>query len=132
VAETCDGTSAACPADGKAQDGTSCQDGNPCTVGEACTSGACVGGAMVTCPGNDQCHTVGACVQGTGCPTPVARADGLACDDGDPCTQADACHGGQCTGVRGLACTQTTVEGVAFCPNASGGGDPVARGWWRQ
>ena len=48
VAEGCTGSSAACPADGFAQDGASCNDGNSNTRGETCTNGVCGGGFIVS------------------------------------------------------------------------------------
>ena len=51
----------------------------------------------MTCGGADQCHTVGACVPATGCPAPVAKANGTTCEDGNSCTTGDACQGGACT-----------------------------------
>lgn len=48
-AEFCDGSSADCPADVVAQDGTACDDGNTCTVAGTCVAKACtpVGPAVV-------------------------------------------------------------------------------------
>lgn len=44
VAETCDGRTAACPADGFARAGASCDDGDHCTMEDACDGGGrCVG-----------------------------------------------------------------------------------------
>jgi hypothetical protein len=43
VAEECDGSSTACPADLLAPDGTSCEDGNVCTTSDTCTGGVCQG-----------------------------------------------------------------------------------------
>jgi choice-of-anchor A domain-containing protein len=51
VAEYCTGSSASCPADGKAPSGTECNDGNACTTGDVCDgAGTCAGTQSVTCP----------------------------------------------------------------------------------
>jgi len=70
AAEQCTGSSATCPADAPADDGTICTgDGN------VCTDDICVGGAC-THPGNT-----------------------ASCNDGQFCTTNDHCSGGQCTGT---------------------------------
>lgn len=43
VAETCTGSSATCPVDLDAPDGTICDDGMSCTPSSACSGGACIG-----------------------------------------------------------------------------------------
>jgi PKD repeat protein len=59
VAETCSGTSAACPPDASAPDGTACSDGIACTT-DVCVSGVCV--STSNCPTGDTCNaTTGAC-----------------------------------------------------------------------
>src|SRR5438093_1391345 len=51
VAETCTGSSGACPADGFQPSGTGCDDADPCTAGEVCgAAGACGGGTPLTVP----------------------------------------------------------------------------------
>ena len=78
-----------------------CDDGDACTTGDQCNAvGGCVGVVTVTCEDSDpdDCMTsvcdpqLGACV-------PRPEADGTACDDGDDCTQSDACAVGTCTGA---------------------------------
>ena len=56
VAETCNGTSTTCPADGFVVNGTSCDDGNSCTSNDVCTNGLCAG-AGVQCLTPPACHT---------------------------------------------------------------------------
>jgi len=43
VAETCTGSSAACPVDASEPDGTTCNDGQVCTANDQCTGGVCAG-----------------------------------------------------------------------------------------
>ena len=106
------------PATGRCQstpvpDGQACDDGNPCTTGNTCQNGSC--GAPVVCGGGTPCApnvcdpATGACVsQPTGCDDANACTQdscdaasgqcafsplpaGASCNDGDPCTTADAC-----------------------------------------
>jgi hypothetical protein len=70
AAETCDGTTAPCPADGFQPDGTSCLDANPCTSEQTCSAGVCSGGEVMVCPLCDQCDGVGGCLPA---PQPLCR-----------------------------------------------------------
>ena len=110
--------------------GTSCDaDTNVCTV-DTCQSGACTfSGSSVSCT-TDQCHTIGACVPATGCPTAVAKANSTPCDvDGNLCTQ-DTCQSGTCSAGATLSCTTdqchtigACVPGTGLCPAAVAKGD---------
>jgi RHS repeat-associated protein len=105
TAGTCDPYTGTCSNPSKAP-GSTCDDLNACTTGETCNASAiCSNGSTVTCTGADQCHTVGACVPATGCPTPVEKADGTACNDSNACTQTDTCLNGNCTGANPVTCT---------------------------
>ncbi len=78
-----------------------------CPAGQRCDAGACVADA---CAGIS-CDACSQCVDGR-C-TPLA--EGAACEDGDPCTVLDACHGGQCQGEArdcddGFACTRDRCD----------------------
>jgi hypothetical protein len=101
--------------------GSTCTDSNACTVGDACNgAGVCTAGTpIVTCPGADQCHSVGACVPATGCPAPVAVANGTACNDGNACTSGDACLAGVCAGTVDAAHLCNTPP-TAACQSAAG------------
>lgn len=80
--------------------GMACSDNNACTTGETCQSnGSCGGGTAVTCPGADQCRTVGACVPTTGCPAPVVKT-GMMCMAAvsDPCVITTCQANGTCGG----------------------------------
>jgi RHS repeat-associated protein len=110
-----------------AMNGTTCNDGNACTQNDTCQGGVCTGGAAVTCAGADQCHTEGACVPATGCPAPMAKNDGTACDDGNACTTGETCRAGACTGGATVTCTggdQCHTAGT--CDPAGGCSAPVA------
>jgi len=108
----------------------SCNDGDDCTLGDVCVaSGNCEGTwDEVNCGCNNDtlcaslsnpCAT-GRCNTGTG----ECYADpltGQACDDGNPCTQSDACDAsGGCAGQSytcssSLSCQTLTCDGGGGC-----------------
>ncbi len=127
VAGTCDPATGICD-DPLAKDGTSCDDGNACTQTDACMSGMCDGSNPVVCTPLSQCHVPGTCDPATGvCDDPLAK-DGTSCDDGNACTQTDACMSGMCDGSNPVVCTplsQCHIPGT--CDPATGiCDDPVA------
>jgi len=79
--------------------GEGCDDGSFCTVQDTCQAGVCTGTAR-----DCNAEVGSACLDGVcddaaeGC-IPVNKVDGTACDDGQPCTEADACTSGQCEGT---------------------------------
>jgi len=85
----------------------SCDDGNGCTVGEQCENRICKSGKPRVCNDNNVC-TADSCdpeVKGGCVVKPIAGS----CDDGNPCTQADACSVGACKpGNNVCGCTKTT------------------------
>jgi hypothetical protein len=82
VAETCDGASAACPADGFVSSGAACRDAaGECDVAEACDGTSAL------------------------CPDDARSPDGALCDDGDSCTVADRCAAGACVGDPSPDCS---------------------------
>jgi hypothetical protein len=127
LAGTCDPGSGLC-SNPPAPDGAGCNDGNQCTQVDACQGGACVGSIPVACTPLDACHLAGACDPGTGlCSNPVAP-DGTGCNDGNPCTQLDACQGGACAGSSPVACTPLDACHLAGACDAGTGlcSNPVA------
>ncbi len=108
-----------------AGDGVPCEDDNPCTVGDVCQAGQCQGGPAKTCAAPDGCQTAVCDLQTGKCKYGNA-ADTTPCDDGLPCTTADACAGGACKGVAKLCddgnpCTQDLCEPKTGCAAASQG-----------
>ncbi|MFO0760369.1 MAG: kelch repeat-containing protein [Byssovorax sp.] len=85
-------------------DGAACNDGNACTLTDTCVAGACTGGNAVVCAALDSCHDAGVCNQATGMCSNPAKADGVACDDGNACTQTDTCMAGTCMGNNPVTC----------------------------
>ena len=94
------------PATGKcapifAPQGSPCEDGDPCTLGDSCSAGSCSPGAPKACPG--AACSIGQCSsQGGGCQFADAPDKSL-CNDGNPCTENDACNKAVCSGTQ-LAC----------------------------
>jgi cysteine-rich repeat protein len=102
-AGTCNPTTGACSNPAK-PDGSACNDGNTCTQTDSCQGGSCAGGNAVTCPTPDQCHDAGTCNPATGACSNPAKPNGTGCDDGNACTQTDACQSGACTGGNPIVC----------------------------
>jgi len=100
---------------------TMCADGNPCTWRDTCQNGVCVGSEPTTCYALDQCHDIGSCDTTSGkCGNP-AKSDGVACDDGNGCTQSDTCQTGVCQGADPIVCAALDVCHVAgTCSSATG------------
>lgn len=95
---TCSPVDGAC-APIPAVDGAQCDDGKPCTVGDACDAAKCVGNAK-PCEDLNPC-TLDSCESSTGTCVHAPVLDGMPCDDGDGCTTADTCNGGDCVAVSG-------------------------------
>ena len=117
-----------------------CDDGDPCTT-DSCFFGACQN-SEITCNDNNLCtddacvggiceftHNNTACDDGNGCTENDACSDGLCsgtpvdCDDGDPCT-TDSCTQGACSNIDincddGSACTDDScgANGCQFTNN---------------
>jgi hypothetical protein len=106
VAETCSGTSAACPSDAKSTDVCRPSVGG-CDPAESCngTSNNCpadlLSPAVTLCrPAADVCDRAEVCT-GTSpdCPPDTLQDDGTPCTDGDRCTIGDVCQTGTCVGT---------------------------------
>src|SRR5205809_813734 len=104
VAETCDGSSTACPTDFFKASGTTCtDDGNPCTT-DVCngTSATCThpaGNPGAVCrAAAGECDVAESCTgTSTTCPSDAFQASGTPCtDDGNLCT-TDVCNGTSAT-----------------------------------
>jgi hypothetical protein len=82
----------------------------------------CVG---VYCKPLDQCHVAGTCDPFNGLCSNPEKPNDTACDDGNACTQTDACQGGACMGANPVACTAldqchdagTCEPATGFCSN---------------
>ncbi|MHB8873293.1 MAG: Kelch repeat-containing protein [Myxococcaceae bacterium] len=99
---------------------TPCTDGDGCTAGDSCQSGVCIPGAAVTCSAG-QCTDVGTCDTATGLCSQPPKADGLACVDGNACTQTDTCQSGVCVGGSTTACLPLDqCHDVGVCNTSTG------------
>ena len=116
----CDPRTGACIAS-DAPNGTACDDGDPCTVNDQCNGGACSASPRDCSALNGPC-TVGVCDAATGGCVAVPRANGVACDDGNPCTLNDACAAGTCGGAaRDCSGTPGQTEcRVGVCDRGTG------------
>jgi cysteine-rich repeat protein len=118
-AGTCDVRTGLCALPAKT-DGTPCDDGDACTQTDACQAGACVGGNPISCVAADQCHEAGTCDPASGaCSNPVAP-DQTPCNDGDACTQTDACQAGACVGSNPVVCSAPGCSQPGTCDPATG------------
>ncbi|MBU1743229.1 MAG: putative metal-binding motif-containing protein [Proteobacteria bacterium] len=70
---------------------------------------------------DQQCHQVGECDPATGaCSNPILP-NGQACNDGNACTQTDACQDGNCVGGDTVVClAQDQCHAVGICAPATG------------
>jgi hypothetical protein len=69
----------------------------------------------------DQCHDAGTCDAATGTCSNPAKPDGASCDDGNACTQADACQAGACAGENPVVCAPTDqCHDAGTCDPATG------------
>jgi hypothetical protein len=93
---------------------------NKC-LAATCAGGVCGTAPAVHCAALDQCHLAGTCDPSTGvCSNPNAP-NGTACDDGNRCTQTDACQGGTCVGGNPIACrAEDQCYDVGTCDPATG------------
>ena len=102
-------------------DGSTCNDGNACTQSDTCETGVCTGGNLVVCPTPDQCHDAGTCNPASGTCSNPAKPDGTTCNDGNACTQTDACQTGVCRGTNAVVCTaQDQCHDAGTCNPATG------------
>src|SRR5438094_130693 len=121
VAETCDGSSTACPTDFFKASGTTCtDDGNPCTT-DVCngTSATCThpaGNPGAVCrAAAGECDAAETCTgTSTTCPADAKQPAGTACTaDANPCT-LDQCDGSTNT------CTHPAGNAGAVCRAGAG------------
>ncbi|MFT7625839.1 MAG: hypothetical protein ACI9WU_005030, partial [Myxococcota bacterium] len=121
--------------------GSVCDDGDACTEGESCVVGECAGSTSKcddgdACNGTETCDVGGACGEGTqpdcddgndcttdSCDPQVgclhAATNGVACEDGDPCTWGSQCLGAVCQpGPKALCDDGNICNGVETCYGA--------------
>ncbi len=142
VTAYCDSDTKECRLDIPA-DGTACDDGDPCTEASTCLDGDCTAGTALTCDDGDACTDDNCIAEEEGCrneaidcaddnPCTTASCDSEsgcvytpvegACDDGDLCTENDACVEGECVGEGsgcddGNPCTIDACDADGNCTN---------------
>ncbi len=104
LAGSCNPSTGTCSNPAKT-DGSTCTDGNHCTQTDTCVSGSCVGASPVVCNASDGCHIAGVCDPASGSCSNPAKSDASTCNDGDACTQLDACQVGVCVGTNPVVCS---------------------------
>ena len=113
AAESCDGSSLNCPADGFLPSTTVCRSANGgCDVAENCTgtSAVCPGDAFapsttVCRPANGVCDVAENCTgMSAACPSNGWLPDHTACNDNNVCTINDTCTSGVCSGPSNPGC----------------------------
>jgi hypothetical protein len=97
-------------------DGDPCNLGSTCTTGDHCVLGVCAAGTQVICDDANPC-TDDVCVDLVGCENSPNTAS---CDDGDACTEADLCLGGECKSGTPLICDDLNVCTSDQCNNTTG------------
>ncbi len=95
------------------KDGKSCTDSDPCTIGDKCAGGKCEGDKTKNaCDDQNPC-TLDACTKKStyskDCKSTPAK-DGGQCDDGNVCTESDACMKGTCNGKLSTKCTEVLSD----------------------
>jgi len=100
--DTCDSKTGACDSNTPAAAGASCSDGDKCTLFDKCDGGGVCVGTPLACQAKSACG-VAACEASTGTCKETPKADGDGCDDGNKCTEDDACAAGKCVG-KALVC----------------------------
>ena len=79
--------------------GISCNDGNLCTIDDTCNFAVCSGSTKQCNNPPNQCYeAVGNCDPSSGECVYAPKSNGVSCDDGDLCTDADTCQAGVCVG----------------------------------
>ena len=98
----CDPSSGTCSNPAK-PNGVVCNDGLFCTVNDACSDGVCGGQQRNCTSAGDQCNDA-VCDEAANRCVAQPKADGLACNDNNGCTQTDVCHAGVCEGSNPVVC----------------------------
>lgn len=117
----CQGSDNGCPCGGIA-DCAPFDDGNACTGVIDCTGGYCSldPATIPNCASlNGPCATA-ACDPDTGNCDVTWVANGVLCEDGDPCTVAEACSDGACVPVFAGPCNDGNPCTIDACPGGAG------------
>ena len=102
-------------------DGEACEDGNLCTLNDTCDAGVCVQGTLNDCAEWNTTCAQGQCLFADGSCVAMARNEGGACDNGDPCAEAAVCVQGQCETSAEIDCDDGDVCTLDSCDPVEGG-----------
>ena len=126
TADGCDEASDECIHDPAPRNGATCDDGLFCNIGETCLNGACQGGSANVCDDTNACTADSCDETGSVCVNNPIPLNGTSCEDGNLCTNPDACSNGACTGAWTPNCCTTDAQcndGLLctsdFCPLSS-------------
>ncbi|MFT7621812.1 MAG: hypothetical protein ACI9WU_000977, partial [Myxococcota bacterium] len=133
--DLCDGLDTDCDGVVDEEGNQTCDDGSPCTV-EECTDGACTFlPTPAACLIGGNCFISGQGMPGDPCfacdpPTSTTgwSPTAAACNDGDPCTEADACTDGSCAGSA-KACDDDRTCTLDACEAGSCVHTSLLEGW---
>lgn len=89
-----------------------CDDADACTTDDKCANGVCIGGLEIDCGDGNDC-TNDACAVEFGCV--YETLTGVACDDGNACTETDLCDNGVCEGSGEPVCGESGQCGEFYC-----------------
>ena len=81
-----------------------CTDDNACTLGDACKDGECAAGTQAKVCDDGKSCTADSCDPKSGCVNAAAPFESKLCNDSNPCTTAEACKAGVCSGGLPLVC----------------------------
>ncbi len=94
-----------------------CADNDPCTDGDSCEDGRCVAGVLRNCADDNPC-TVDYCGVGGACEH--YAAEGIVCDDGNPCTRNDHCTEARCVPGGAMDCSDGNPCTFDYCVSMAG------------
>ncbi len=106
-------------------DGVICKDGTKCVTDSLCGQGKCADGTKTDCVDDDVCTNDG-CDPDLGC---FWKANTVPCDDGDACTEKEACKNGKCLDGQPIdltvacndknPCTDDACDSLLGCTHAA-------------
>jgi len=101
-------------------------DGTSCASGEVCSSGACVADCflrdvLILAGTGNPANACQVCTPAASTTSWSSIADGTTCNDGNACTQTDACQAGACTGTNPVTCMPSDAcHAAGTCDPTSG------------
>jgi hypothetical protein len=99
----------------------SCDDGKAWTTKDVCQADGSCAGTLTPCDPPDQCHETGVRDRATGVCSYAPKPNGASCNDGNACTQTDACQDGVCVGGNPVVCTASdSCHEVGTCDPKTG------------